>query len=142
MKKNEIEIFRSLVLLGINLRDLVEMNGDSSLFDRNGKLLSYIRENVIFWVTQQSPNQKKILSENELDELVYKVIDYITSNGLMARDIEVNENHIEKEYYSDLHLINTNENKYGDKHFGTSFRDNGPFGSLPLYDDYSEESDS
>ena len=41
-----------------------------------------------------------------------------------------------------IHLINTNENKYGDKHFGTSFRDNGPFGSLPLYDDYSEESDS
>lgn len=141
MKRNETKTYRSLVLLGSSLRELIEMNGSTSLCDEHGKLLDYINDKIAKWVKENYPDRKHILSENEIARLVNEILEYIITEDLLARDIEVNRNQCNADYYSDLYLINTNENEYGDKHSGISFRDNGSFGSLPLYDDYSEESE-
>lgn len=136
------KIFRSLVILGSELRELLEMNGHDSLCDENTKLHNYLTDKIIDWLKNNQTGRNTIYSEIEINELVIKILEYIIHNNLLARDTDFNGKHYATDYYSDLYLINTNENEYGDKHLGTSFRDNGSFGSLPLYDDYSEESDS
>jgi len=141
MKRNETKIYRSLVILGTDLRALIEMNGNTSVCDEHGKLHEYIAEKIAKWVKENYRDRKYILTENEISRLVNEIIKYIITEKLLVRDIEVSGHQCDLDNYSDLYMINTNENEYGDKHSGTAFRDNGSFGSLPLYDDYSEESE-
>ncbi|MFH7326659.1 hypothetical protein [Desulfurivibrio sp. C05AmB] len=142
MKINKAKFYRSLVVLGGSLREIIEMNEHSSPFDEKGELHNYIREFIDSWLNEKYKDYCQKLSYVERKKLIDNIFEYILAEHLLLRDSDIKEKQHDYDYYSDLYLINTNENKYGGKYLGTSFRDNGPFGSLPLYDDYSEESES
>lgn len=142
MKRKEKELYRSLVILGCNLRELIEINGHSSIYNKEGGLFDYLSERIIYWLEERYLNMVNSYSGEKIYKLVNEIMNFIIRKGLLARDTRGLKVGDAVDYYSDLHLINTNEKEYGDKYFGISFRENGSFGSLPLYDDYSEESDS
>ena len=127
------KILRELVLLGRSLHNLVEANGNCCIVDRHGKPHDYVVNEVFNWLKKIYPKQTDFP-----EKIIFQTLEYLVTQNLLTIDGETSQG---EDYYSDLYLINTNEKKYADKHLGTSFRDNGSFGSLPLYDDYSEESD-
>lgn len=131
--KSDTKILRSLVLLGLSLHELMKINGDCHIVDLHGKAHDYVVNEVLGWLQKRYPTQ-----ENFSEEVIHKTIKYLITQNLLTNEDEFAQT---ENYHSDLYIINTNEKKYADKHIGTSFRDNGSFGSLPLYDDYSEESD-
>jgi|MTBAKSStandDraft_2_1061841.scaffolds.fasta_scaffold02798_4 hypothetical protein len=131
----ETEIFRSLVLLGKSIYDLMQANGHSNAIGRCGKPHGYVINKITEWLHTRYPDKSDFPKL-----LIQETLHYLIRQNLLTEedDYYMDEG---DEYYSDSHIINTNENSYGDKYFGTSFRDRGSFGSLPFYDDYSEDSD-
>jgi hypothetical protein len=132
----EAQIFRSLVLLGKSIYDLMQAKGHSNAIGSRGKPYVYIINEITEWLHTRYPDKSDF---PEL--LIHETLHYLIRQNLLTDkdDYYSGEN---DEYYSDIHIINTNENSYGDKYLGTSFRDRGSFGSLPIYDDYSEDSES
>lgn len=132
----EAQLFRSLVLLGNSIYDLMLANGDSNVVGSDGKPNKYIINEILKWLQSRYPDK------NDFPELlIQKTLQYLENENLLTPegDYKYEEG---DDYYSDSHIINTNESSYGDKYLGKSFRDRGSYGSLPLYDDYSEDSDS
>ena len=131
--------FRSFVLLGRDLRDLIEMHDDDFILDQNELPHDYIFSHIFSWLKKENP-EITTHSKEKTNIIIHEIIEYIIAEYLLSRDPIIKDASSDTSY--DLHTINTNENLDGGKHIGTSFRDNGAFGSLPLYDDYSEEGES
>jgi len=125
-------------LLGENIQELIEENGDSWITDDNRKLHPYVMDEIDRWLSKRYPQKNDFHSIR-----IKEILGYLVREGMISSlpdDSISSDSNCNN--YELLYEINTNEKSYGDKHLGTSFPDGGTFGSLPLYDDYSEDGES
>lgn len=131
---------RKIALLGQEIRELIEQNDHQFICDEDRLIYDYVWEHVKHWIAKNYPKHSEY-SGDDIDKLVLSIIEHIVRERFLLRDSDFERIEYGNYRTSSLDEINTNETQDAGRDYAKSFRDNGQFGSYPIHDDYSEESD-
>lgn len=132
----------AIAKLAARLNTLIKQHEEISITDLDKALVQRVLGEIGSLLNSSFSERKQYVSSAHIDLLAHRVLIYLITHKLISRNPRFEEAVREFESSSPRHDQLGHETSDGGKYLGILVRDAGSFGSLPLYDDYSEEGDS